>query len=77
MNAAYDCLDGKSNPVTPCTPVGECHQTDDFLRDVKSCSTFYRCFAGLEKLGKFECDTGLVFNTNTHMCDWPRNFKCL
>jgi chitinase len=72
---AYICMHyGKV--VTPCTPVGECQRTDQFLRDVKSCSTFYTCFEGLQKLGKFECDPGLVFNDKINMCDWPANVHC-
>jgi chitinase len=72
---AYICL-YNGREVKPCTPVGECHRTSQYLRDVLSCSTFYQCFEGLKKLGKFECDPGLVFDTTTNMCDWPENVDC-
>jgi hypothetical protein len=75
VSTAYKCF-YDSREVTPCTPIGECHRADQFLRDVKSCSTFYTCFAGLQKLGKFECDPGLVFDTKTNRCDWPEFVNC-
>jgi len=76
ISMQYVCLDEKRNPVTPCSPKGQCRATGDYLRDVVNCNQFYQCFEGLEKLGKFQCDTGLQFNMVTKMCDWPRNVDC-
>ena len=44
-----------------------------FIRDVKDCSMYYVC-QGAVKHHK-PCPTGLVFNENENVCDWPENVE--
>jgi chitinase len=44
-----------------------------FIRDVKDCSMYYVC-QGSVKHHK-PCPTGLVFNENENVCDWPENVE--
>ncbi|XP_052068561.1 chitotriosidase-1-like [Mytilus californianus] len=38
------------------------------------CSKYYRCYPGGAVQGS--CQEGLYWNTNTNICDWPRNVDC-
>jgi len=44
-----------------------------FIRDTKDCSMYYVC-QGSVKHHK-PCPTGLVFNENENVCDWPENVE--
>ena len=44
-----------------------------FIRDTKDCSMYYVC-QGTVKHHK-PCPTGLVFNENENVCDWPENVE--
>jgi len=44
-----------------------------FIRDTQDCSMYYVC-QGSVKHHK-PCPTGLVFNENENVCDWPQNVE--
>lgn len=50
---------------------GDAHVS--FFRDKKDCSMYYVC-QGTVKHHK-PCPTGLVFNENENVCDWPENVE--
>ena len=50
---------------------GDAHVS--FFRDKADCSMYYVC-QGSVKHHK-PCPTGLVFNENENVCDWPENVE--
>jgi len=42
--------------------------------DPESCESFYQCSNGVPYFQP--CPTGLVFNPNINVCDWPHNHHC-
>ncbi|KAK9747293.1 Chitin binding Peritrophin-A domain [Popillia japonica] len=55
-------------------PAGTCSDSPTYLADTEDCSTYYQCFWG-HPVERF-CPSGLHFNTNLNVCDWPQNVKC-
>lgn len=59
----------------------ESHEEDEISNEVecsgmdfmphKDCDKYYRCNHG--KKVEFQCKGGLVYHTQSHICDWPTN----
>jgi len=45
-----------------------------YYRDPEDCSAFYQCWSGLTYYT--ECPSGLFFNEELIICDWPDNVDC-
>ncbi|XP_022906208.2 peritrophin-1-like [Onthophagus taurus] len=64
---------------TQAEPVGTCPsdmnpEKVDFLVDDGDCTVFYKCDWG--KAVKFDCPSGLHFNKDLEVCDWPDRAGC-
>ena len=47
---------------------------DSFFAHPNDCSQFYRCHGATSYF--FNCPTGLYFNPDILVCDWPSNVQC-
>ncbi|KAL4240167.1 hypothetical protein ACF0H5_000961 [Mactra antiquata] len=49
-------------------------KADGFYADPNSCHYFYRCIS--RKKYHYQCPANLVYNSITHVCDWPHIVPC-
>ncbi|XP_068993190.1 chondroitin proteoglycan-2-like [Neodiprion pinetum] len=56
----------------------ECPEEDGeyvfLFENPSNCSTFYKCSQGVANL--MSCSSGLEFNAELEVCDWPENANC-
>ena len=56
-------------------PGGEkCVLRDGLNPHPSDCNKFYNCAHGIPHI--MSCPSGLNFNPNLKICDWPRNYGC-
>ena len=48
-------------------------QEGKIFGDPDSCSHYYQCASGGVTVNKFQCSSGLLFDTNTSVCVWPHD----
>uniref|UniRef100_C9W1L9 Mucin-like protein n=1 Tax=Rhipicephalus sanguineus TaxID=34632 RepID=C9W1L9_RHISA len=58
-----------------CPPVDDKGDNVTLLPNVYNCSTFYLCAQGVPEL--FECPSGLQFNHELNVCDYPWRAACV
>lgn len=52
----------------------DCSTGQVYIPDPTSCNRFYQCSNGTPYL--FDCPSGLVFNPNMNVCDYPTSYNC-
>lgn len=65
---------GIAMPEPHPTPQPEECEPGQYLPDTTNCNAYYRCVLGEKK--KNFCASGLHWNKERNICDWPDNAKC-